>query len=172
MRASHMQRARKVIGLLKRLIKTDRHACGEIRRTFADVRTGEAEAEDGLCEFARHGRSRVYELRAEIRALGEDPGADRDGSWLQCQWMRLRQRFDPPNEYARMGRCLTHLEADIDAYLDTLEHHLPNEVRLTLERQFREACAAYDTLDAMHHAGRGNSSYILPIYLAGNHRQQ
>ncbi len=93
------------------------------------------------------------QLRGKVRELGGDPG--RSGSTagaLHRFWINLRSTLAGMDEHAILDECARGEDAAKRAYEDALKKDLPADVRLLIEKQYRQVKANHDSVHAMRNA--------------------
>ena len=93
------------------------------------------------------------QLQQKVRELGGDP--ERSGSTagaLHRFWINLRSTLAGMDEHAILDECARGEDAAKRAYEDALKKDLPSDMRLLIEKQYREVKANHDSVRAMRNA--------------------
>jgi uncharacterized protein (TIGR02284 family) len=93
------------------------------------------------------------QLQGKVRELGGDPG--RSGSTagaLHRFWINLRSTLAGMEEPAILDECARGEDAAKRAYEEALKKNLLADVRLLVEKQYREVKANHDSVHAMRNA--------------------
>jgi len=93
------------------------------------------------------------QLQDKVREFGGDPG--RGGSTagaLHRFWINIRSTLAGMDEHAILDECERGEDAARRAYEDALKKDLPADVRLLIEKQYREVKANHDSVQAMRNA--------------------
>jgi uncharacterized protein (TIGR02284 family) len=93
------------------------------------------------------------QLQQKVRELGGDP--ERSGSTagaLHRFWINLRSTLAGMDEHAILDECERGEDAARRTYENALKKDLPADVRLLIEKQYREVKANHDSVHAMRNA--------------------
>jgi uncharacterized protein (TIGR02284 family) len=93
------------------------------------------------------------QLQDKVRELGGDPG--RSGSTagaLHRFWINIRTTLARTDEHAILDECERGEDAAKRSYEAALKKDLPADVRLLIEKQYREVKANHDSVQAMRNA--------------------
>jgi uncharacterized protein (TIGR02284 family) len=93
------------------------------------------------------------QLQDKVRELGGEPG--RNGSAagaLHRFWINLRSTLAGMNEHAILDECARGEDAAKRAYEEALKKALPADLRLLIERQYREVKANRNSVHEMRNA--------------------
>jgi uncharacterized protein (TIGR02284 family) len=93
------------------------------------------------------------QLQDKVRELGGEPG--RSGSAagaLHRFWINLRSTLTGMDEHAILDECARGEDVAKRAYEDALEKELPADLRLLVEKQYREVKANHDSVYEMRNA--------------------
>ena len=93
------------------------------------------------------------QLQGKVREFGGDPGqSGSTAGVLHRFWINIRSTLAGMDEHAILDECERGEDAAKRAYEDALKKDLPADVRLLIEKQYREVKANHDSIRAMRNA--------------------
>ena len=93
------------------------------------------------------------QLQDKVREFGGDPGhGGSTAGALHRFWINIRSTLAGMDEHAILDECERGEDAAKRAYEDALKKDLPADVRLLIEKQYREVKANHDSVQAMRNA--------------------
>jgi uncharacterized protein (TIGR02284 family) len=140
-----------VIATLNDLIETSKDGEEGFRASAAAVKNPDIKA---YCERkAEQCRIGAAQLQAIIREMGGDP--EDSGSTIGSVhrfWVNIRSSIAGMDDHAILAECERGEDAAKDAYEDALRMVLPGDVRMVVERQYREVKANHDRIKELRNA--------------------
>jgi uncharacterized protein (TIGR02284 family) len=140
-----------VIAALNRLIATCKDGEDGFRTCAEAIKNPQLKSFFG--EKARRCALGAAQLQDKVREFGGDPG--RSGSTagaLHRFWINLRSTLAGMDEHAILDECARGEDAAKRAYEAALEKDLPADMRLQVEKQYREVKANHDSVHEMRNA--------------------
>ena len=93
------------------------------------------------------------QLQGKVREFGGDPGqSGSTAGVLHRFWINIRSTLAGMDEHAILDECERGEDAAKRAYEDALKKDLPADVRLLIQKQYREVKANHDSVQAMRNA--------------------
>jgi uncharacterized protein (TIGR02284 family) len=93
------------------------------------------------------------QLQDKVREFGGDPGhSGSTAGALHRFWINLRSTLAGMDEHAILDECARGEDAAKRAYEEALKKDLPADMRLLVEKQYREVKANHDSVHEMRNA--------------------
>ena len=133
-----------IASVLNSLIETCKDGQEGFRAAAEDVTNSDMKVL--FSELSTQRQQFVSELQQIVAGVGEEP--ETSGSLagaLHRGWIDLKSALSKSDEHAVLAECERGEDSAVTEYKDALEHtELPNNIRLTIQRQYMCVQAAHD----------------------------
>jgi uncharacterized protein (TIGR02284 family) len=138
---------RQVISLLNDLIQTCKD--GEEGFRLSSETTRNSEWKTMFNNYSRQRAQFAAELQAEVRRLGAEPEKDTSiSATLHRGWMNVKKAVSD-SDSAIMAEAERGEDVAVATYKDALEKDLPSDLRIIVERQYRQVLETHDRVRAL-----------------------
>lgn len=139
---------REVTSVLNDLIQTCKD--GEEGFRLSSDATRNSEWKTMFSNYSRQRAQFAAELQAEVRRLGGEPEKDSSiSATLHRGWMNVRKAVSGNDDRAIVAEAERGEDVAKAAYKDALEKDLPSDLRIIVERQYRQVLEAHDRVRAL-----------------------